>query len=114
NIALVANEGVGALVERLVPKLLSKNASSDVVDFVRSVAAAQPAAAVQAALAAMRDRADTTPLLARIDVPAAIVVGEEDGITPLADARSMSALLPRAEVEIVPGAGHLANLESPA
>jgi pimeloyl-ACP methyl ester carboxylesterase len=114
NIALVASEGAGALVERLVPKLLSKNASRDVVDFVRSVGAAQPPAGVQAALAAMRDRADTTPLLPGIDVAAAVVVGEEDVITPLADARGMSALLPRAELEIVPRAGHLANLESSA
>jgi pimeloyl-ACP methyl ester carboxylesterase len=113
NIALLEKEGASALVERLVPKLLSNDASSEVVAFVRSVGASQAVPSLQSALAAMRDRPDTTPLLARLDVPAAVIVGESDVITPPADGRAMSAALPRAELEVIPGAGHLANLEAP-
>jgi 3-oxoadipate enol-lactonase len=65
------------------------------------------------ALAAMRDRADSTPLLAGLDVPAAVIVGEDDSITPPADARAMAASLPRAELVVIARAGHLANLEAP-
>jgi pimeloyl-ACP methyl ester carboxylesterase len=114
NIALVANEGVPALVERLLPKLLSKTAPGDVVAFVRSLGASQRAASIQAALAAMRDRADTSSLLAKLDVPAAVIVGDADSITPPSDARAMASALPRAELEVLASAGHLANLERPS
>jgi pimeloyl-ACP methyl ester carboxylesterase len=114
NIALVAKEGVAPLVERMLPKLLSKNASADVVAVVRSLGIAQPPAAVQAALGAMRDRADSGCLLAALDLPAAVIVGEADAITPASEARQMAADLPRAELTVIAGAGHLASLESPA
>jgi len=114
NIALVNSEGVPALVERLLPKLLGPNAAVDVITRARSLGNSQKAAGIAAALAAMRDRPDTTPVLARLDVPTAILVGEADGITPHADARAMSDALARAELHVLPGAGHLANLEAPA
>jgi pimeloyl-ACP methyl ester carboxylesterase len=113
NIALVAKEGVAAHVERMVPKLLSENASNDVVAFVRSMGASQTALCIQSALAAMRDRPDRRPLLPRLDVPASVIVGDGDTITPVSDARAMSAALPRADLDIISGAGHLANLEAP-
>ena len=114
NMALVAREGVAPLVERLLSKLLSRNASADVVALVRSLGVAQPPAAVQAALAAMRDRADSSSLLASLDLPVGVIVGEADAITPVGEARAMATVLPRAELTIIAGAGHLANLESPA
>jgi pimeloyl-ACP methyl ester carboxylesterase len=114
DIAFVATDGASALVERRLPKLLSPNAASDVVAFVRSVGGSQPAASLAAALAAMRDRPDTTPVLARVGVPTAILVGDADEITTLADARAMSNALPSASLDVVAGAGHLANLEAPA
>jgi pimeloyl-ACP methyl ester carboxylesterase len=40
-------------------------------------------------------------------------VGEEDGITPVADSLAMAAAIPGATLAILPGAGHLANLEAP-
>jgi pimeloyl-ACP methyl ester carboxylesterase len=114
NMALVAREGVAALVERMLPKLLSARASSDVVSLVRSLGNSQPSPAVQAALAAMRDRADSNPVLARLDVPTAVIAGEADSIIPLAEARAMTAEVAHAELTVVARAGHLANLESPA
>jgi pimeloyl-ACP methyl ester carboxylesterase len=114
NIALVKSEGVGPLVERMLPKLLSAGASADVVTRVRSLGNSQKPAGVAAALAAMRDRPDSTALLAGLNIPATVIVGEADPISPPDEARAMGALLPRAEVEILPGVGHLANLEAPA
>jgi 3-oxoadipate enol-lactonase len=114
SIALVSTDGVSALVERMLPRLLSAAASADVVARVRALGNAQQPAGVMAALEAMRDRPDATHLLAGLDIPVAIVVGEADAISPPAEARAMGALLPRAEVEIIPGAGHLSNLEAPA
>jgi pimeloyl-ACP methyl ester carboxylesterase len=114
NIALVAREGVPPLVERLLPKLLAKTAAPDVVTRVRSVGGRQTPAGVMAALAALRDRADSTPILATIDAPSLVIVGDLDEISPLAEARTFAGALPKGELEVIPGAGHLSNLESPA
>jgi pimeloyl-ACP methyl ester carboxylesterase len=113
NIALVRTEGVAPLVERLLPKLLGPSASSDVVTRVRSLGNSQKPEGITAALAAMRDRADSTAVLSTVHVPSTVIVGEADPISPPDEARAMAALLPRAEVEVIPGVGHLSNLEAP-
>ena len=113
NIALVARDGVAALVERLLPKLLSATASPEVVARVRALGGRQTAAGLMSALAAMRDRPDSTPLLAGIAVPSLVIVGEADAISPPAEARAIAAALPAGELAVIAGAGHLSNLESP-
>jgi pimeloyl-ACP methyl ester carboxylesterase len=114
SIALVDAEGVGALVERMLPKLLSPSASTEVREQVRAVGRSQSPAGVKAALAAMRDRADAREWLPAIDVPTMVVVGADDTLTPPSESESMFAKLPRAKLEQIPHAGHLANLEAPA
>ena len=61
----------------------------------------------------IRDRADSRPTLATIDVPVLVLVGEEDRLTPPADAEAMVAALPDARFSRIAGAGHLAPLEQP-
>jgi pimeloyl-ACP methyl ester carboxylesterase len=114
NIALVRSEGVTPLVERLLPKLLSPNASPEVVARVRALGGRQTPEGLAAALAAMRDRPDATPILAGIAIPSLIIVGEADNISPPAEARAMAAAIPEAELAVIAGAGHLTNLEAPA
>ena len=62
----------------------------------------------------MAHRPDSRPDLPTIDVPTAVVVGEDDAITPLEMAKAMSDEIPGATLSIIPGAGHVANLEAPA
>ena len=59
-----------------------------------------------------QQRLDTLTELA--DVPAAVLVGEKDRLTPPACAESIAAALPDAELTVVPGAGHMLPLERPA
>ncbi|MEO5566903.1 MAG: alpha/beta fold hydrolase, partial [Gemmatimonadaceae bacterium] len=63
---------------------------------------------------AMRERPDSTEMLKEIDVPTLVVVGEEDTITPVKESRAMHEAIRGSRLEIVPGAGHLSNLERPA
>ena len=51
--------------------------------------------------------------LARIRVPALLVFGAEDPLTPPRVGEYMRERIPGARLEIVPGAGHLVNLEKP-
>jgi pimeloyl-ACP methyl ester carboxylesterase len=69
---------------------------------------------VVGALTALRDRPDSTPTLATIDVPTLIVVGDEDVITPVTESQAMHAAIPKSRLEIIQGAGHLSNVERPA
>jgi pimeloyl-ACP methyl ester carboxylesterase len=113
NIALVDREGVGALVERMLPVLLSSSASRETTERVRVIGGSQSAAGVQAALAAMRDRPDATPWLTAFDAPAMVIVGADDALSPPSEAQSIAGHLPRADLEVIAGAGHLCNLEKP-
>lgn len=51
--------------------------------------------------------------LAEIEVPALIMVGEEDRAQPVPCARQIAAGIPGARLEIIPKAGHLSALEQP-
>lgn len=62
---------------------------------------------------AMAHRPDSRPDLPTIDVPTAVVVGEEDSITPLEMSQTISDAIPGATLSIIPGAGHIANIEAP-
>lgn len=59
------------------------------------------------------ERRDHLPLLPHIQVPTLIVVGEEDFFTPEPIARLMSDAIPGAQLAVIPGAGHLPNMEKP-
>ncbi|MFC5699023.1 alpha/beta fold hydrolase [Pseudomonas sp. GCM10022186] len=62
---------------------------------------------------AIIDRADSLPLLPQIRVPTLIVVGADDQLTPVAEARLMHERIPGSRLEILPECGHLPPLEMP-
>jgi pimeloyl-ACP methyl ester carboxylesterase len=49
-----------------------------------------------------------------ITVPTLIVWGEDDRVTPLADAVELDSLIPNSTIATIPGAGHYPQAESPA
>jgi 3-oxoadipate enol-lactonase len=115
--ALVAREGTPAVAEQMLPKLLSARARAEdpaVVAHVRRMIEGADVAGVDAAIAAMMERPDSTPDLPRIACATLVVAGELDEITPVADARAMQVAIPRSTLTVIPGAGHLSNLERPA
>ena len=69
--------------------------------------------AVAAALRAMAARADSTGLLATIDVPTLVLVGAQDVITPPRDAEALAAGIQGAGYAVIPAAGHMAPVEQP-
>lgn len=81
---------------------------------VRSWAAQASPDSVIKSLQMMADRPDSTPTLAKIDVPTIIVVGEEDKVTPVNAAETIADNIPDATLVTIPGAGHLAPLENSA
>ena len=65
------------------------------------------------AVARMLNRPDAAADLAAFRGPVSVVVGEEDTLTPPAEAESMAAVAAGAAFVRIAGAGHLSNLEAP-
>jgi 3-oxoadipate enol-lactonase len=109
-------KGVGAIVETMLPKMLSQKSSQtrpELVTRVREMMASTSLAAVVGDLTAMRDRTDSTSTLAQIEKPTLILHGADDQLIPPAEAQAMGAAIPNARLEILTEAGHLLNLEQP-
>jgi pimeloyl-ACP methyl ester carboxylesterase len=112
NIERARREGVPAVFEAMLPKVLPDGAPVARAELAQ-IAAAQPVSGVVAALAAMRDRPDATPVLPTIRVPTRVVVGRRDLATPVAEAELLAREIPGAILSIVEGAGHFPNVERP-
>lgn len=110
-----AREGGAPLIaEQMLPKLLAKSAPHELSEEVRAMMASAPVPGLLGALAAMRDRPDSTDLLAGLKgLPTLVVVGAEDVLTPPREAEMMAKTIPGAKLAIVPNAGHLPPLEQP-
>ena len=105
--------GMRALAEQRVDMLLGKDASTQLRrEVVETMAAIEPAAYRLGAEAVWI--ADMRDAVAAIAVPTLVLCGEEDRITPPALSRELASLIADAELEILAGAGHLANAEQPA
>jgi pimeloyl-ACP methyl ester carboxylesterase len=115
-IKLAEEQGPSAVVDDMLPKLLgdtTRRERPDVVDLVRSIGMEHSGAAVARMVRVLMSRVDATPLLATIHVPTLIVVGEEDTITPVAMAQQLQGGIAGAQLVVLPGVGHLPNLEEP-
>jgi len=111
------DEGLGAVGERMLPRLLGRTTQRTqphLVPQVREMVRRWSVAGIVGALGAMRDRPDSTPLLQTIDVPTLVVVGEEDELTPPALSRAMTSAIPSAAMTTIAAAGHLSPLEAPS
>ncbi len=116
TIAQVQEEGTAPLAESMVPNLLSDSTimnNDDIVKEVRDMILSTSPQAVTHALHALAGRPDSTDTLYSITVPTLIIVGEDDGITPPEIAQSMQKNIPKAQLAIIPNAGHLSPLENP-
>jgi pimeloyl-ACP methyl ester carboxylesterase len=112
----VSEEGVEVLIELQVERLLSaktRETRPEVVDMVRDMILDSTPGGVVAALGAMREREDSTPLLPDIRVPTLVVGGEEDAVSSPEVMAAMVDAIPEAHHESLAGAGHLSNLEVP-
>lgn len=117
--AIQAREGGAAsIAESMLPRLLARSAPEEnplLVERVRRQIHGTPLAGILGAISALRDRADSIPLLPTLGgLPTLVIVGEDDQMTPLERARVMAAGIPNARLAVVPRAGHLAPLEHPA
>ena len=114
--AKVLAEGASAAVAAFLPKLLGETTQRERLALVASVRErilGTPPQGIASALHGLAARADSRETLPTIAVPTLVLVGAEDVLTPPSEAATMAAAIPRARLDVIPAAGHLANLENP-
>lgn len=112
----VADKGVEVLIELQMQRLLSENTLNNeeaIVESVRAMIRESSPDGVVAALGALRERPDSTPLLSRIEVSTLVIGGAEDTITSPEITADMAGGIPNSRHVTLENAGHLSNLEAP-
>ncbi|MFJ4581029.1 alpha/beta fold hydrolase [Streptomyces echinatus] len=106
-------EGMRGYADEVLEKMVAPYADPEVKAHVHRMMTATSPQGAAAALRGRAERPDYRDLLARLPVPALVVVGADDTYTPVADAEAMHAALPDSALHVVEGAAHLPNLERP-
>lgn len=117
QLAVLRDRGLPAIADEMLPKLLgdsSHRERPELVQAVRRMIEAQSSEGIGAAIEVLISRPDSTSLLRDLAVPALVIVGAEDALTPPAEMERMAAQIAGADFVTVKEAGHLSNLENPA
>jgi 3-oxoadipate enol-lactonase len=115
RIALAQKQGIEALVEPTVarwfpPETVAKNPPH--LDKVRAMIRATPVNGFVGCAAALAAH-DYASAVATVKCHALFIVGEKDGATPAAMAK-LNDKLPGSRFVVLPGAGHISNMDRPA
>lgn len=115
GLRVVKSQGVATFAEgflkgALAPETFSAN--PDLVEKLKLIILSNKPIGICGALLALACRTDTSASLSKISVPTLILVGEKDAITPPSVSEVMKEKIARSKLEVIPGAGHLSNLEN--
>ena len=114
--AKVMKEGAVAALDAFLPKVVgetTKASRADVIAKLRDTMLKTSPQGISDGLHGIATRQDSTPLLREITVPTLVVCGEEDVITPRAEAEILQRGIKGAELAMIPKAGHLPSMETP-
>ncbi len=113
---LVLKHGPESISSSMIPNLISETSqrhqpeiSKSLIEMIESTDR-EGIAASQRGMAVRKDFSDQ---LMDIKVPALLIVGSEDQLTPPAVMKNMSTQLPHAKYIEVPDAGHMTPMEAP-
>ena len=106
----VLADGAAVAAEALIPKLFGPatyQRQPQIVEATRQVILRTKAEGIAAAVRGMAQRPDVTSRLKELDLPALVICGEHDGISPPAEMRQISAAMPKARFVQIDGAGYM-------
>jgi pimeloyl-ACP methyl ester carboxylesterase len=112
----VRKQGPSGIVDGFLQKAVgdtTRKERPEVVARVREMILAAPTRGIVDALAGLAARADSGPTLREIKVPALVVCGTEDALTPVADSEAIHHGIPGSRLDLIPRSGHLSALEDP-
>jgi pimeloyl-ACP methyl ester carboxylesterase len=91
--------------------LFPRGAEPELVRQALDVHRESSAEVVAAFLPTLSEHDRRAALRALADVPAVVVVGDQDRLCPLAHSQALAAALPSSELTVFPGVGHMVHLE---
>jgi pimeloyl-ACP methyl ester carboxylesterase len=112
----VLERGGEPFIDGMLPKLLgetTRHARPDLVEAARKMMLKMSPEDISLVLKGMAERPDSTPTLKTINVPTLILVGDEDTLTPVADAELTKQNISGSQMKVIPKAGHYAVWEQP-
>lgn len=107
------NDGTAQFIDEFLPKLFSKNVSSQTLEMARNMLERQTAEGMASALRGMALRKDMSNVLQNSKLPILIISGSEDAIISQEQSAAMNRLAENSTLVILQNAGHLSNLEQP-
>jgi pimeloyl-ACP methyl ester carboxylesterase len=87
--------------------------NKEAVNLLMEIMNKQNELSITGALLTLASRTDTTESLSNIKIPALIIVGVEDKLTPPETAHSLHKNIKYSKLELIPDSGHFPNIENP-
>ncbi|MCX7833285.1 MAG: alpha/beta hydrolase [Ignavibacteria bacterium] len=111
----IKNGKIENVLNDYLKKLLSEKNynNSEIRNYIFNMMKSNSAEGIIGAILAIATRTSTLKFLTNIDIPALILVGEYDSLTPLNYAQDMKNALRDSTLAIIPNSGHLSNIENP-
>jgi len=112
----VLEQGTDPFIESMIPKLMGRTTLStrpDLLDGARRMMRKMSPEDVSLVQRGMAERPDSVADLKTINVPALIVIGDEDILATPADGELMRQNIAGSQLKIIPKAGHFAPWEQP-
>jgi 3-oxoadipate enol-lactonase len=106
-------EGIRPLAEDMAARLFGPGVDPAVSQLIMTMMLASDPRGAAAALRGRAERPDYRPLLRELDLPALVAVGDQDSYSTAEITDRLTASLRHPTRVIIPGIGHLPNLEAP-
>ncbi len=108
--------GLQDFADNFVQKIFAQETLShkkEIVDDIKATILRTPVPTVARTLSALAQRVETASILQNIRIPALILCGEHDKVTPPEQSEQMHTHIIGSEYHVIEGAGHMSNLEQP-
>lgn len=100
------------LVAQYLPGMFSERPAAGVTELLTTIMADTHPVGFRLMAAALA-AGDTRDLLPMIDVPTLLIWGDADERSPIDVAHQLEMMIPGATLALIPGVGHVSNLEAP-
>ncbi len=99
-------------VHSYIPGFFTESAPSELIEEVAAMMS-EPHPAGLKAMALAFGKADLRDVLPHISVPTLLLYGDKDVRSPLSVAEDLHARIPTSRMVVLPGVGHVSNMEAP-
>ncbi len=109
------DKGFEALVDDWLPPMVAEanRANPDIYTPMRNMCLSMGQAVFDAQIDALLTRPEVESLLPQISCPTLVITGDLDAWAPPSQHHEIATKIPNSHLEIVPGAGHMIQLEAP-